>query len=660
MPFYNPIDNYRVTGSYGDPRPGHVHGGVDIVPATGQALGYPVTAANGGVVTVRPLNGAAGNMISIDHGDGYVTNYMHLNDFTVQNGQTVVGGQRIGHIGNTGTSTGPHLHYEVVKDGVKQNPNDFLSGRTGPVNPGRTQTGNPPGSSASPPGLGSSSADKKSVIETDDESIVQPQSVERKLDFDESSSDWKRPTDPHEPYYAGAEIKIGGVIVAPWHPLKPITVPTEFGDIETPGIDLRLEEFQFRFSYTGASVALIRIFVKAWTDVVETMRLCAMQNPVEFTYGYTNIKGGVAGPFYGYVVSVVPQFLQNGYTISIEVHDKDMIEQSNRGAKRKTWKAKSGKVSDIVKVIADQNGWASCIEETMPVDPEKNNFVQKDLTDFTFIKTILAQNARSNIPRTWIKSDGGRGYAPYDVYLKYSPKIGKQVLHFHPGLPSTGTEAAQPIRNFKWGGVMDAARHEIGTVIDFKPEFRNQAFLNLGGSWVKGVSVDIFKKKVHVGTASGSDVTDSILPGSLTMESKLSSPKRARAEAMPHREADIMKVEMARRHFALRDQAWKAQLTVVGDPFLSAGQMINVLVVRPNDGVMMFYDWWIDEAIHTIIGGEFTTTMTLTRMAVQTGYRPGEEQTPGLGVGMLNQQSSVSVDTKGLVVGSSYDPDGVQ
>lgn len=658
--FYNPIDNYRITGNLGDPRPDHVHGGVDMVPATGPANGYPVVSATGGTVTVKPLNGAAGNMVSIDSGDGYVTNYMHLGSFGVQDGQTVVAGQRIGTIGNTGTSSGPHLHYEVVKDGVKQNPIDFLGGRTGPGVPGTPSGPYPPGNTGSPSGSGVGSADQKSTLETRDSSWVDPQEVSRSLDIDETAAQWKSPQDIHEPYYAGAEIRAGGLVIAPWQPLPALSVPLESGDLELPGIDLRILEFRYRYSVEGAQVALITLFMKAWTDVVQTMASCAEDAVIEFRFGYTNIPGGIAGPFFGYVVSAMPVFKQNGYELRLEVHDRAMSKQSMDGAKKKTWRAKSGKVSDIVKVIADQNGWASCIEETMPNDPEKNPYMQNNVPDFTFIKTVLKDNARSNIPRTWITSDGGKGYTPYDVYLQYSPKLGKEVLHFHPGLPQEGSEPAQPVRNYVWGGVIDWAAHEIGTVIDFQPEFNNTAFTQLGGSTMKGVSIDIYKKAVHVGMATGSDYSDSILPGArATMMSNMSTERRTRSISLAHREPDILKSEIARRHFALRDEAYTASLTVVGDPYVHAGMMINVFVMRPTEGVMMFYDWYVVEAVHSIYGGDYRTQMTLKRMAKQLGAR-ATDNVPGLGVGLLDQRSSVSVQTTGLKVGTVYDPDGVQ
>lgn len=100
------------------------HLGADI--ATG--FGTPVLAADSGRITVAgwPDNGGYGNRVMIDHGNGYVTLYGHLSSISVVVGQTVRRGDRIGLEGSTGRSTGPHLHFEVRKNGVPQNPFEYL------------------------------------------------------------------------------------------------------------------------------------------------------------------------------------------------------------------------------------------------------------------------------------------------------------------------------------------------------------------------------------------------------------------------------------------------------------------------------------------------------------------------------------------------------
>ena len=85
--------------------------------------GTPIYATGDGkVVTVRTNFGGYGKEVEIDHGYGFVTKYAHMESFNVKQGQKVKRGECIGYVGNTGRSTAPHLHYEIIKDGQKINP----------------------------------------------------------------------------------------------------------------------------------------------------------------------------------------------------------------------------------------------------------------------------------------------------------------------------------------------------------------------------------------------------------------------------------------------------------------------------------------------------------------------------------------------------------
>jgi len=84
--------------------------------------GTPVRAVGDGTVARASWNGPYGNFISVRHNGTYTTNYAHLSRYAVKNGQKVNQGDIIGYVGSTGFSTGPHLHYEMVKNGVKVNP----------------------------------------------------------------------------------------------------------------------------------------------------------------------------------------------------------------------------------------------------------------------------------------------------------------------------------------------------------------------------------------------------------------------------------------------------------------------------------------------------------------------------------------------------------
>ncbi|MCS7005629.1 MAG: M23 family metallopeptidase [Cytophagales bacterium] len=96
-----------------------MHTGVDFTAARGT----PVYATGDGkVITVESDDSGYGKQIEIDHGFGFVTKYAHLSSFEVKLGQRVKRGQIIGRVGSTGKSVAPHLHYEVIKNGVKVDP----------------------------------------------------------------------------------------------------------------------------------------------------------------------------------------------------------------------------------------------------------------------------------------------------------------------------------------------------------------------------------------------------------------------------------------------------------------------------------------------------------------------------------------------------------
>ena len=116
-----------VTGSFGeriDPFNGEgaFHSGVDI----GSSYGAPIVAPADGMVTLTDTMGGYGKTIMIDHGNGISTRYGHLSGFAVTAGQRVQRGDVIGYVGESGRSTGPHLHYEVRINDTPVNPYKYL------------------------------------------------------------------------------------------------------------------------------------------------------------------------------------------------------------------------------------------------------------------------------------------------------------------------------------------------------------------------------------------------------------------------------------------------------------------------------------------------------------------------------------------------------
>ena len=89
--------------------------------------GTPILAAAGGVVVVDEFHPAYGNMIEIDHGNNLVTRYAHASKTFVKKGDLIKRGRIIAEVGSTGRSTGAHLHFEVLVQGIPQDPQKFLA-----------------------------------------------------------------------------------------------------------------------------------------------------------------------------------------------------------------------------------------------------------------------------------------------------------------------------------------------------------------------------------------------------------------------------------------------------------------------------------------------------------------------------------------------------
>lgn len=127
LPFAQPASGARRTSSFGvrfDPFTGRpaFHSGLDFV----SGFGSPILTTAPGVVSFAGVRSGYGKTVEVDHGRGFKTRYAHLSAVAVAPGQRVAVGQRIGALGNTGRSTGPHLHYEIWLNGRAVNPHRFI------------------------------------------------------------------------------------------------------------------------------------------------------------------------------------------------------------------------------------------------------------------------------------------------------------------------------------------------------------------------------------------------------------------------------------------------------------------------------------------------------------------------------------------------------
>jgi murein DD-endopeptidase MepM/ murein hydrolase activator NlpD len=129
LPFSIPVNgSFRFTSGFGyrrDPFTGsrRLHAGTDFAGSRGT----PIVAAGDGTVIFAGRQSGYGLMVELRHRDGFTTRYAHLSRIRVSEGERVSRGERIGDMGNTGRSTGTHLHYEVRRNGDPVNPMTFIT-----------------------------------------------------------------------------------------------------------------------------------------------------------------------------------------------------------------------------------------------------------------------------------------------------------------------------------------------------------------------------------------------------------------------------------------------------------------------------------------------------------------------------------------------------
>ena len=127
LPSTRPVTTGWYSSNFGwriDPFTGQkaFHEGVDFMAEPGT----PIHASGGGIVVYSDSYAGYGNMIEVDHGNGLISRYAHASKLLARVGDVVMKGQKIGEVGNTGRSTGPHLHFEVRHRGAPQNPEHYL------------------------------------------------------------------------------------------------------------------------------------------------------------------------------------------------------------------------------------------------------------------------------------------------------------------------------------------------------------------------------------------------------------------------------------------------------------------------------------------------------------------------------------------------------
>lgn len=128
LTWYMPCNYTKFTSPYGwriHPVYGtrKFHSGVDLAAPSGT----PIYATRSGTVTTTSYNSSSGYYVTINHGDGFSSSYLHMTHYIVSAGQRVTAGQVIGYVGSTGVSTGPHLHFTIYYNGSTVNPANYIN-----------------------------------------------------------------------------------------------------------------------------------------------------------------------------------------------------------------------------------------------------------------------------------------------------------------------------------------------------------------------------------------------------------------------------------------------------------------------------------------------------------------------------------------------------
>lgn len=122
VPSGRPVAHAVVTAEFGVARGGSFHQGIDLAVPKGS----PVWATADGEVVFAGRDGRYGRTVVIDHGGGYRTRYAHLKKIETERGKQVRRGDVVGRVGASGRASGPHLHYEVIRNGVPLDPRPYL------------------------------------------------------------------------------------------------------------------------------------------------------------------------------------------------------------------------------------------------------------------------------------------------------------------------------------------------------------------------------------------------------------------------------------------------------------------------------------------------------------------------------------------------------
>jgi hypothetical protein len=391
-------------------------------------------------------------------------------------------------------------------------------------------------------------------------------------------------------------VDLGGVATA-----KTSAVVVISPDLTPTARKIRVVDFCFTEVADGAGTFVLKLFVETSTELNILAYLVNQQ--ISLTWGYQQTSGTLTRSFNGKVLRFTPQFRGIGFDVLIEGIDLSFAGMNNAGSD--SYAPVTGRVSDIVSWIAAQHGWATVIEETIPLytddSPHKTTRVfirQTGQTEMSFINNTLCPVAMSALRHY----QGGAPFGKYRAYFQQDSNNPQGALHFHSISADASTD---PTRTYVYGGLSADPRASV--VKDFIMQYNDAAFLEAGIGQLNSQSVDPTSGQVTTIQVIGQRVIDYPIGASHNIGSQ-DSVATVSTSAKTQDEAQAKTLQ---KYLDVRDLAFRANLVILGDPFLRISDIIHVTVQRPGMQPQLFYNWSVIRIAHTIAGGEYTLNCDL-------------------------------------------------
>jgi hypothetical protein len=358
---------------------------------------------------------------------------------------------------------------------------------------------------------------------------------------------------------------------------------------------IRVGDFRYEEGMgSGSGRYIVKLFLETEKELNVLAVLVAKYKQINITWGYQQSQGTLVRSFDGVVRKFSHQFKALGYDVIIEGQDVGAGGQNNIGAY--SYSPVTGKLSDVVSYIAAQHGWGTAIEETIALyDSDGPNKQPRTYTRYGYESEMSFLKRMCGMAKSAIRSyDGTSPAGNYEAFFA------QNKLHFHSTVIATTNGALTPVRTYIWGGLGNDPRASV--VRDFVMNYNGVALLHLGVGQLNAISVDAQTGQVNTVAAVGERITDYPLQAT----HRTGSQDSVRTVGTSAKTSDEAEAKTIQSYLSLRNACFNAHLVIIGDPFLSTGDVVHVVVQRPGYNPQIFYNWVVSHITHSVAGGEFT------------------------------------------------------